>query len=131
MVLGTFYPQEAPQDDPRSAQDGPRGCPRATFSLFKFVLNFDRIFDRFLIYPRLRQQPATALGDLQEIDLFINFGRPRPSKINKNNKSFNLFANPLALWRAVGAAVDKIILKKIMGDSNIDNHWPKISLYIP
>ena len=40
--------------------------------------------------PRLRQQPATALGDLPDIDLFINFGRPRPSKINKNNKSFNL-----------------------------------------
>ena len=45
------------------------------------------IFDRILIYPRLRQQPATALRDLQEIDLFINFGRPRPSKINKNNKA--------------------------------------------
>ena len=56
--------------------------------------------------PRLRQQPATALGNLQGIDLFITFGRPRPSKIDKNNKSFNLFVNPLALWRAVGAALD-------------------------
>ena len=39
---------------------------------------------------RLRQQPATALGHLQGTDLFINFGRPRPSKINKSNKSLNL-----------------------------------------
>ena len=44
----------------------------------------------YIIYPRLRQQPATAFGDLQEIDLLINFGRPRPPKINKNSKSFNL-----------------------------------------
>ena len=47
-----------------------------------------------VLYPRLRQQPAIALGHLQGIDLVIIFGRPKPSKINKNNKSFNPFYMP-------------------------------------
>ena len=44
---------------------------------------------------------------------------PRPSKINKNNKSFNLFVNPLALWRAVGAALDTSKINQ----NSIKNHW--------
>ena len=58
--------------------------------------------------------------------MFIDFGRPWPSK---NNKSFNLFVNSLALWRAVGAAVDTSKSIKILSKSTENSFKNQSKIY--